>query len=181
MSPKSRVRNDFYEFINNNCYFKPLQKPLSLAVLPLDTTNDIFFNEKHERITGKYRVVTKAFTGGSPKFEAVQVQGWKSRLNRARITIRFLARFSTLFKSTGTMSSTGLKPTVLMLNNLDWPYKLPQRRVSLSICQFNVDQFLWSLCISELKRNSTKKRTHLSSQETVVSNTVKMYFKFQFM
>ena len=62
-----------FHFLYIHFYFEPSTKPLSLAILPLDTTNDIFFNEKHERITGKYRVVTKAFTGGSPKFEAVQV------------------------------------------------------------------------------------------------------------
>ena len=49
------------------CGIDVTEDPLSLALLPLDNTTDVFFNEKHERTTGKYRVVTKAFTGGSPQ------------------------------------------------------------------------------------------------------------------
>ena len=108
------------------CGIDVTEKPLDLALLPLDNTNDVFFNEKHERITGKYRVVTKAFTGGSPKFDAVRVH-WD--------------------------------------NVVDW-FK--------TNC-IDVEQLGLTL------QTVTKKRTHLSTQETVISNVVRMYFKFKFM
>ena len=53
---------------------------LPLALIPLDTTNDVFFNETHERITGKYRVVTKAFTGGTDKLDSVDIH-WDNVLD----------------------------------------------------------------------------------------------------
>ena len=108
------------------CGIDVTEKPLDLALLPLDNTNDVFFNEKHERITGKYRVVTKAFTGGSPKFDAVQVH-WD--------------------------------------NVVDW-FK--------TNC-IDVEQLGLTL------QTVTKKRTHLSTQETVISSVVRMYYKFKFM
>ena len=108
------------------CGIDVTEKPLDLALLPLDNTNDVFFNEKYERITGKYRVVTKAFTGGSPKFDAVRVH-WD--------------------------------------NVVDW-FK--------TNC-IDVEQLGVTL------QTVTKKRTHLSTQETVISNVVRMYFKFKFM
>ena len=45
---------------------------LQLAVMPLDS-NDEYFIEKHERTSGKYRVVTKSFSRNSTKFNAVTV------------------------------------------------------------------------------------------------------------
>ena len=102
------------------------EHPLPLALIPLDTTNDIFHNETHERQTGKYRVVTKAFTGGTDKLNATSIH-WD--------------------------------------NVLDW---------------FKTN------CISHEKlgltiQTVTKKRTHLSTQETVKSTVVRMYYKFKFL
>ena len=108
------------------CGIDVTEHPLELAILPLDNSNDVFFNEKHERITGKYRVVSKAFTGGSPKFEAVRVH-WD--------------------------------------NVVDW---------SKTNC---VDVETLGITLQTV----TKKKTHLSIQETVISNVVRMYFKFKFM
>ena len=53
---------------------------LPLALIPLDTTNDVFCNETHERETGKYRVVTKAFTGGTDKLDSVDIH-WDNVLD----------------------------------------------------------------------------------------------------
>ena len=154
MLPKSRVRKDYFYFIYNEFYLEPYQKPLSLAVLPLDTTNDIFFNEKHERITGKYRVVTKAFTGGSPKFEAVQVH-WDNVVD--------------WFK-TNCVDVEQLGLTLQIVSKTSFALPLPFYSAKISLIFIK----------TELKRNPTKKRTHLSTQETIVSNTVRMYFKFHF-
>ena len=49
------------------------ENPLELAAIPLDT-NDIFTNEHHESQAGKYRIVTKSYTAGSDKFDAVDVR-----------------------------------------------------------------------------------------------------------
>ena len=108
------------------CGIDVTEDPLSLALLPLDNTIDVFFNEKHERTTGKYRVVTKAYTGGSPKYDAVRVH-WD--------------------------------------NVVDW---------SKTNC-VDVEQLGITL------QTITKKKTHLSIQETLISNVVRMYFKFKFM
>ena len=48
------------------------EQPLQLAVIPLDI-NDEYFIEQHERLTGKYRVVTKIYSRNSTKFDAVKV------------------------------------------------------------------------------------------------------------
>ena len=48
------------------------ENPLQLAAIPLDS-NDDFIIETHERITGKYRVVSKSFSRNSCKFDAVKV------------------------------------------------------------------------------------------------------------
>ena len=46
--------------------------PLELAVISLDD-NDQSFTEQHERVSGKYRVVTKTFSRNSTKFDAVGI------------------------------------------------------------------------------------------------------------
>ena len=102
------------------------EHPLPLALIPLDTTNDIFHNESHERTTGKYRVVTKAFTGGTDKLNATSIH-WD--------------------------------------NVLDW--------FKTNCC--NCERL--GLTIQTV----TKKRTHLSTQETVKSTVVRMYYKFKFL
>ena len=99
---------------------------LPLALIPLDTTNDVFCNETHERITGKYRVVTKAFTGGTDKLNSVEIH-WD--------------------------------------NVLDW------FRTNCTSCE------KLGLTIQTI----SKKRTHLSIQETVKSTVIRMYFKFKFL
>ena len=102
------------------------EHPLPLALIPLDTTNDIFHNETHERLTGKYRVVTKAFTGGTDKLNATSIH-WD--------------------------------------NVLDW--------FKTNCC----DCEKLGLTIQTV----TKKRTHLSTQETLKSTIVRMYYKFKFL
>ena len=99
---------------------------LPLALMPLDTTTDVFCNETHERLTGKYRVVTKAFTGGTEKLNAVSIH-WD--------------------------------------NVLDW------FRTNCTDCE------KLGLTIQTI----SKKRTHLSSQETIQSTVIRMYFKFKFL
>ena len=99
---------------------------LPLALIPLDNSNDIFFNETHERITGKYRVVTKAFTGGTDKLDSVEIH-WD--------------------------------------NVLDW------FRTNCTNCE------KLGLTI----QTTSKKRTHLSTQETIQSTVIRMYYKFNFL
>ena len=99
---------------------------LPLALIPLDNSNDIFFNETHERITGKYRVVTKAFTGGTEKLNSVEIH-WD--------------------------------------NVLDW------FRTNCTNCE------KLGLTI----QTTSKKRTHLSTQETIQSTVIRMYYKFNFL
>ena len=99
---------------------------LPLAMIQLDNSNDIFFNEKNERITGKYRVVIKAFTGGTDKLDSIDIH-WD--------------------------------------NVLDWFHTncCSCEKLGLTI------------------QTTTKKRTHLSTQETVQSTVVRMYYKFKFL
>ena len=99
---------------------------LPLALMPLDNSNDVFHNESHERQTGKYRVVTKAFTGGTDKLDSVEIH-WD--------------------------------------NVLDW--------FKTNCCNYER--------LGLTMQTVSKKRTHLSSQETVKSTVIRMYFKFKFL
>ena len=48
------------------------ENAMQLAVIPLDANDDCLI-EKHERSTGKYRVITQIYNRNSTKFDAVKV------------------------------------------------------------------------------------------------------------